>query len=121
MGRATSRRRVVRLDNGARRARIDTLSVEEPLEIRVAGQSLAVTMRTPGADMDLAGGFLLTEGIVRATGAIPALRDCSGVDEDGRQTHTVLDAPLAPHLPPLGPSVQRNFFTSSSCGLCGKA
>src|SRR3954453_6739365 len=96
MGRATSRRRVVRLDNGARRGRIDTLSTEEPLEIRVAGQSLAVTMRTPGADMDLAAGFLLTEGVVRAAPDLTALRYCSGVDEQGRQTYNVLDAALAP-------------------------
>jgi FdhD protein len=121
MGRTTSRRKVIRLDGPVRRARIDSLSAEEPLEIRIAGRSLAVTMRTPGADMDLAGGFLLTEGIVRATGDITALRYCSGVDEEGRQTYNVLDAALAPHLPPPDPSVQRNFFTSSSCGLCGKA
>ena len=121
MGRATSRRRVVRLDNGARRGRIDTLSVEEPLEIRVAGQSLAVTMRTPGADMDLAGGFLLSEGVVRAAGDVTAMRYCSGVDEEGRQTYNVLDVALAPDVPPPDPSVARNFFTSSSCGLCGKA
>src|ERR1700709_1841725 len=121
MGRATSRRRVVRLDGSARRERIDTLSAEEPLEIRIAGTSLAVTMRTPGADMDLAGGFLLTEGVVRAREDLTAMRYCSGTDDEGHQTYNVLDVALAPHVPPLDPSVQRNFFTTSSCGLCGKA
>jgi len=121
MGRTTSRRRVVRLDGPARRERIDTLAAEEPLEIRVAGNALAVTMRTPGADMDLAAGFLLTEGIVSATADLTAMRYCSGVDSEGHQTYNVLDAALAPHVGALDPAVQRNFFTTSSCGLCGKA
>lgn len=121
MGRSTSRRKVVRIDGSARRTRIDTLSAEEPLEIRVAGTSLAVTMRTPGADMDLAAGFLLTEGVLTAAPDLTALRYCSGTDDQGRQTYNVLDAALAPHVPPPDPSIQRNFFTSSSCGLCGKA
>jgi FdhD protein len=121
MGRATSRRRIVRLEGPARRERIDTLSAEEPLEIRVVGESLAVTMRTPGSDMDLAAGFLLTEGVVRTPGDLSAMRYCSGVDDEGRQTYNVLDVALAGHVPPPSPAVQRNFFTTSSCGLCGKA
>jgi FdhD protein len=121
MGRSTSRRKVLRIEGLSRRTRIDTLSAEEPLEIRVAGRSLAVTMRTPGADMDLAAGFLLTEGVIRQTADLTALRYCSGTDDDGRQTYNVLDAALAAHVPPPDPSVERNFFTSSSCGLCGKA
>jgi FdhD protein len=121
MGRSTSRRRVVRIDGSARRERIDTLSAEEPLEIRIAGQSLAVTMRTPGADMDLAAGFLLTEGVIASPEDLTALRYCAGTDDEGRQTYNVLDAALGAHVPPPDPSVQRNFFTTSSCGLCGKA
>jgi FdhD protein len=121
MGRTTARRKVVRIDGATRRERIDTLSAEEPLEIRIAGRSLAVTMRTPGADMDLATGFLLTEGVLRAKDDLTALRYCAGTDDEGRQTYNVLDAALAPHVPPPDPSVQRNFFTTSSCGLCGKA
>ncbi len=121
MGRTTSRRRIIRLDGPARRGRIDTLSAEEPLEIRVAGRSLAVTMRTPGADMDLAAGFLLTEGVVRGAEDLLGLRYCAGTDDEGRQTYNVLDAALAAHVPPPDPSVERNFFTTSSCGLCGKA
>ncbi|MDQ1636249.1 MAG: FdhD protein [Frankiaceae bacterium] len=121
MGRSTSRRKVIRIDGSSRRERIDTLSAEEPLEIRVAGTSLAVTMRTPGADMDLAAGFLLTEGVLRAPGDLAALRYCAGTDDQGLQTYNVLDAALAPGVAAPDPSVQRNFFTSSSCGLCGKA
>ena len=65
MSRITSRRRVIRLTPGqARTSREDVLAVEEPLEIRVNGSSLAVTMRTPGNDFDLAAGFLVSDGII---------------------------------------------------------
>src|SRR5947209_15291930 len=110
MGRTTARRKVVRVDGATRRERIDTLSAEEPLEIRIAGRSLAVTMRTPGADMDLAAGFLLTEGVIGAAEDLTALRYCSGTDDEGRQTYNVLDAALGAHIPPADPPLQRNFF-----------
>jgi len=82
---------------------------------------LAITMRTPGADMDLAVGFLLSEGVVRAAGDVTAMRYCSGTDDAGRQTYNVLDVALARGVAPPDPSLERAFYTSSSCGICGKA
>ncbi len=121
MGRLTVRRNVVRLRDGVRSERPDTLAAEEPLEIRVDGRSLAITMRTPGADMDLASGFLLSEGVVHAAGDVTAMRYCSGTDDAGRQTYNVLDVALARGVAPPDPSLERAFYTSSSCGICGKA
>ena len=121
MGRVTSRRRVVRLVDDTVTTRPDTLAVEEPLEIRVGGKSLAVTMRTPGDDFDLAAGFLVSEGVVRSTSDIASIRYCAGATADGSNTYNVLDVGLAPGVAPPDPSVERNFYTTSSCGLCGKA
>ncbi|MEU3644845.1 formate dehydrogenase accessory sulfurtransferase FdhD [Lentzea sp. NPDC034063] len=121
MGRVTSRRRVVRLVDDAVTVRPDTLAVEEPLEIRVRGKSLAVTMRTPGDDFDLAAGFLVSEGVVRAPSDIASIRYCAGATADGSNTYNVLDVGLADGVAPPDPSIERNFYTTSSCGLCGKA
>ena len=80
MGRVTSRYRVVRVADGMATARPDTLVAEEPLEIRVAGRALTVTMRTPGDDFDLARGFLVSEGVVAADSDIASIRYCAGSD-----------------------------------------
>jgi FdhD protein len=121
MGRVTIRRRVLRLTDGGRAERPDTVVAEEPLELRVGGQPVSVTMRTPGDDFDLVAGFLVTEGIVRAAEHIATLRYCAGARDDGGNTYNVIDAVLAAGtaLPEL--AVTRNFYTTSSCGLCGKA
>ncbi|MER6992432.1 formate dehydrogenase accessory sulfurtransferase FdhD [Saccharopolyspora hirsuta] len=121
MGRVTSRRRVVALRDGVRRARPDTLVTEEPLEIRLGGRPLTVTMRTPGSDFDLAAGFLVSEGVVRRTGEIAGIRYCAGATDDGSNTYNVLDVALAPGVALPEVSLQRNFYTTSSCGVCGKA
>ncbi|MFI6096073.1 formate dehydrogenase accessory sulfurtransferase FdhD [Lentzea sp. NPDC051213] len=121
MGRVTSRRRVARVVDDAVTVRPDTLAVEEPLEIRVRGKSLAVTMRTPGDDFDLAAGFLVSEGVVRTPSDIASIRYCAGATADGGNTYNVLDVGLAPGVAPPDPSIERNFYTTSSCGLCGKA
>ncbi len=121
MGRVTARRRVVRIVDGRVTARPDTLAAEEPLEIRVSGQPLSVTMRTPGHDFDLAAGFLVSEGVVGRAAELSAIRYCAGATVDGGNTYNVLDVALAPGVPPPDPSVERNFYTTSSCGLCGKA
>ncbi|WP_141012657.1 formate dehydrogenase accessory sulfurtransferase FdhD [Nocardioides sambongensis] len=121
MGRLTARRRIVRIRQGAVVDRADTLAVEEPMEIRVAGRALAVTMRTPGDDFDLAVGFLVSEGVVRSTEDVVSARYCAGATEDGSNTYNVVDVVLDPSVPPIATSVERNFYTSSSCGLCGKA
>jgi FdhD protein len=101
--------------------RPDTMVVEEPLEIRVGGTALAVTMRTPGDDMDLAAGFLVSEGVVSRADELRAIRYCAGATEDGVNTYNVLDVDLAPGVAPPDPSLERSFYTTSSCGLCGKA
>ncbi len=121
MGRVTSRRPVVRIDGGATLHRPDTLVAEEPLEIRVDGRPLSVTMRTPGADFDLAVGFLVTEGAVRRGEEVAGMRYCAGAGEDGQNSYNVLDVVLADGVPPLPPGLARNFYTTSSCGVCGKA
>jgi len=99
----------------------DTLAGEEPLELRVGGRSLAVTMRTPGADFDLAAGFLVSEGVITRTEDLVAMRYCGGKGDDGINEYNVLDVTLANDVAPPDESVARAFFTTSSCGLCGKA
>ncbi len=121
MGRVTGRRPVVRIDGEHAVRRPDTLVVEEPLEIRVGGRALAVTMRTPGDDIDLVHGFLLTEGVIRSADDVRAARYCAGTDDDGQNTYNVLDVALADGVPPPAVGVERNFYTTSSCGVCGKA
>jgi FdhD protein len=101
--------------------RPETLVVEEPLEIRVNGSAVTVTMRTPGSDIELAQGFLLTEGVIARREDVVAIRYCGGVGEDGANTYNVLDVTLAPGVEPPSLDVTRNFYTTSSCGVCGKA
>lgn len=121
MGRVTVRRPVVQFRDGVRRERPDALAAEEPLEIRVGGRALAVTMRTPGHDVELAHGFLLTEGTLTAAADVATARYCDSVDDTGRNTYNVLDLALAPGVAPPDESVERRFYTTSSCGVCGKA
>lgn len=120
MGRVTARVRVRRIDGSAARDRLDTLVVEEPLEMRVGGRALTVTMRTPGHDFDLVTGFLIGEGIIADASDVHSLRYCAGATEDGVNTYNVIDVVLAPGVPQPDVSVERNFSTTSSCGVCGK-
>ncbi|GAA4987164.1 formate dehydrogenase accessory sulfurtransferase FdhD [Pseudonocardia tropica] len=122
MGRLTVRRPVLHLNpDGSTRSRPDTLVAEEPLELRVGGKALSVTMRTPGHDVELAHGFLLTEGVIGSGPDLAGARYCNSVDEHGRNTYNVLDVDLAEGVAPPDASVERNFYTTSSCGVCGKA
>jgi FdhD protein len=121
VGRLIARRPVLRLTPDGERRRPDALAVEEPLELRVGGRALAVTMRTPGHDVELAHGFLLTEGVIGAVTDVLDARYCNSVDDDGRNTYNVLDVSLAPGVPAPETGVERNFYTTSSCGVCGKA
>lgn len=91
------------------------------MELRVGGRALAVTMRTPGHDVELAHGFLATEGVIGSRDDILEARYCDGVDDEGLNTYNVLDIALASHVPAPDPGVERNFYTTSSCGVCGKA
>jgi FdhD protein len=91
------------------------------MEIRVNGRPLTVTMRTPGNDFDLAVGFLVSEGVVRSAADVAAVRYCAGATADGVNTYNVVDVRLAAGVPEPEASLERNFYTTSSCGLCGKA
>ena len=102
-------------------ARPDTLVVEEPLEIRVNGKPVTVTMRTPGSDVELAQGFLLTEGVIARRDDVLTVRYCKGAGPDQVNTYNVLDVTLAQDVPTPDLDVTRNFYTTSSCGVCGKA
>lgn len=146
------------------RRRADTLAVEEPLEIRIAGAPLTVTMRTPGHDVELAAGFLVSEGVIGAGGDFRSAIHCGGPGTGGGSaaslltinspgslslskgragrfdelsdpgvleppasvlptgnTYNVLDVSLRPGLEPPITDIARNFYTTSSCGVCGAA
>jgi FdhD protein len=122
MGRVTTRCRAQHLTAGTAIPRPETLAVEEPLEIRVNGTPVTVTMRTPGLDVELAQGFLLTEGVIAHRDDLLAVRYCRGsAGPDGANTYNVLDVTLAGDVPPPTVDITRNFYTTSSCGVCGKA
>ncbi|MZE81150.1 formate dehydrogenase accessory sulfurtransferase FdhD [Streptomyces xinghaiensis] len=121
MGRVTERRRVVRIRDGAVSARPDTLVAEEPLEIRLGGKPLAITMRTPGDDFALAAGFLVSEGVLGRAEELTGIAYCAGATADGGNTYNVVDVRLAPGVPVPSITLERNVYTTSSCGLCGKA
>lgn len=106
----------------------DLLAAEEPLEIRLGyeaagGQrqhrTLAITMRTPGHDEELAAGFLLTEGIIRQKADLLGIRPCPDVQKP-EEAGNVVRAELAAHVQVDFPALTRHFYTSSSCGVCGK-
>lgn len=101
--------------------RPDTLAVEEPLELRVGGRSLAVTMRTPGADFDLAAGFLVSEGVITGPDQLARMTYCTGAEVDDRNRYNLVDITLGRGVDPPDAGVARAFFTTSSCGVCGKA
>ena len=124
----TARRRVLRLTvpgegrPGGAAARADLLAAEEPLGIRVDGTALTVTMRTPGDDIELAAGFLVSEAIVRSPGDIVEIKLCDGTS-CGHSGHdglgNVADVSLAPGVV-ITPAARRSFMTTSACGVCGK-
>ena len=123
MGRITTRRPVLKiaLGEGAQR-RADTLAVEEPLEIRVSGEPLAVTMRTPGHDVELATGFLVSEGIISGSADFRSAIHCGGPGTGGQEnTYNVLDLTLGAGVTLPDATAARRFYTTSSCGVCGKA
>jgi FdhD protein len=120
MGRVTVRRRASHLTAESTTTRPETLAVEEPLELRIDGTAITVTMRTPGSDVELAQGFLLTEGVITGRDDIARVEYCRGAGEDGLNTYNVLDVRLTPGVPKPDVHVTRNFYTTSSCGVCGK-
>ncbi|MEJ7633875.1 formate dehydrogenase accessory sulfurtransferase FdhD [Aeromicrobium sp.] len=121
-GRLIRRAKVTRFSPGASAMlREDALAVEEPLEIRVDGTSISVTMRSPGDDFDLVAGFLVAEGVIWSADQLVSMRYCAGTDDSGMQTFNVVDAALSAETPPVDVSLRRHVLTSSSCGICGTA
>lgn len=119
------RARVVAFDAAGSTIRSDRLATEEPLEIRLlAGRSrrtAAVTMRTPGADFELAAGFLHGEGVVAGPEDIVGMSYCTDPGVDGEQRFNIVNVALAPHVDPDPAPLERHFLTTSACGICGKA
>src|ERR1700760_1589043 len=107
--------RVIRWENGVACEQNDELAEEEPLEIRVRGRSIAVTMRTPGHDDELAAGFLLSEGIIRERSEITAIAPCS--QGEAADYENVLNVFVAPSVQINFDRLTRHVFASSSCGL----
>jgi FdhD protein len=110
---------VVEWNAGEERRVLDDVAAEEPLEIRVGNVALSVTMRTPGDDFELAVGFLYTEGVVERRDDIS--RVAYGRGPDGEPTGNVVEVTLQQGRSIDFTRLQRNFFTASSCGICGKA
>ena len=112
------RRPVTRVTGRSRETKDDALAVEHPLELRVDGRSLAVTLRTPGHDRELALGFLASEGVIAAAAAVADVRetpaDCSDAPD-------VADVALAPGTVVDWTKLERHFVATSACGLCGRA
>lgn len=124
---ARTRTQVHVVDEGRVTSRADDLATEEPLEIRVAGptgagsQRLAITMRTPGADFELAAGFLHGEGILGGPAELQSIRYCVDDDLDPEQHYNVVTVDLLGGLPRDLPELQRHFTVTSACGVCGSA
>lgn len=119
--------RIVKHQVSGKAEKTDLVAVEEPLEIRLGfgpadqreQRSLVVTMRTPGHDFELAAGFLFTEGIIHSFSQIENIRYCEnlGKQEENNVVRVELSSSVAPDFQKL----QRNFYTTSSCGVCGKS
>lgn len=98
----------------------DLLAIEEPLEIRLGDKPVSITMRTPGHDFELAAGFLFTEGILQGSHQIRSVDRPAG-NGNPRQSANTVNVELAPDVEVDFERLQRHFYTTSSCGVCGKA
>lgn len=120
-----TRTKIISYDDGVASERADTLATEEPLEIRlvIAGKSrtLAVTMRTPGADFELATGFLYGEGVISRREQITQISYCQDANLPAEQLYNIVIVELDPTSRPDLRPLERHFYTSSACGVCGKA
>ena len=120
-----TRAEVVIVDADGRRNRSDHLASEEPMEIRLSWQgstrSVAITMRTPGHDFELACGFLASEGVLRNRDDLAKIAYCIDPEVDLTQRFNIVTVELAGAALPDLRSLERHFFTNSSCGVCGKA
>jgi FdhD protein len=117
--------RVVAYDAGIAQGKFDRLATEEPLEIRVrAGaqtRSVALTMRTPGNDFELAAGFLYAEGVIDGFNGLRGISYCLDAQIDADQRYNIVNVDLAATVLPDLDTLERHFLTTSACGVCGRA
>jgi FdhD protein len=119
---------IIKITANSREAVPDLLAVEEPLEIRIGfgplperqQKSLAITMRTPGHDFELVLGFLFTEGIIHSFNKVESIKYCEDVGR-AEEKENVVRVELKPDVQLDFQKLQRNFYTTSSCGVCGKS
>ncbi len=117
-----------KIRNGQRSPQVDSVAVEEPLEIRLgystagarASKSISITMRTPGNDDELAAGFLFTESIIHSANDVASIEPCGPAAPDSGN-HNVIRVELQSNVDVDLGRLQRHFYTTSSCGVCGKA
>jgi FdhD protein len=117
---------IIKVDDAERTDALDSLAIEEPLEIRLAYhadgerviKNVSVTMRTPGNDAELAAGFLFTEGIIKSKEEIDTMEYCFIACAENKEN--VIQLSLADGVIPNLHNTERNFYTTSSCGVCGK-
>ncbi|HEY1976050.1 MAG TPA: formate dehydrogenase accessory sulfurtransferase FdhD [Candidatus Baltobacteraceae bacterium] len=116
---------VFAIDGVSAKRKHDAVVTEEPLEIRLAARgvtrTLAITMRTPGNDFELAAGFVYNEGIVRARGEIAGINYCVDPAVDPEQRYNIVNVELSSATLPDLDRLERHFTTSSACGVCGRA
>ncbi|WP_089130255.1 formate dehydrogenase accessory sulfurtransferase FdhD [Tolypothrix sp. NIES-4075] len=107
------------VEKGKVRSKLDQLTTEEPLEIRLVcpQKTIAVTMRSPGADFELAAGFLYNEGVIYSRKDIQRISYCV----EGEQRYNIVNVALTEGLIPDLQPLERHFYTTSACGVCGKA
>ena len=124
---STVRRRVLQAREDSAQTRTDVLAVEEPLEIRLYPADggpftqISVTMRTPGHDFELAAGFLCTEGVLRTPDDVRTISYCTDPSLDGAQQYNIVNVALRAGAEYDAERLRRNLYTTSSCGVCGKA
>jgi FdhD protein len=122
-----TRTSLLRVEGGRAFNKSDQLATEEPLEIRLltdrgkreSGQTLAVTMRTPGNDFELAAGFLFAEGVINTRDDVRRITYCTSRDEP--QQYNIVNVELSPRVRPELAPLERHFYTTSACGVCGKS
>lgn len=108
---------------GKQCSHVDEVATEEPLEIRLSpsNKTVAVTMRTPGSDFELVAGFLYNEGIIKHRSDLVKMSYCIDPELDGEQQQNIVNVTLKSDVKFDFTSLERHFFTNSSCGVCGKA
>lgn len=123
MERSQTKSRVWVVANNQSQPRFDQLATEEPLEIRLVSprKTLALTMRSPGHDFELVAGFLYSEGIVKNRADLVRMSYCTDPNLDGEQRYNIVNVELRSDVSLDLPSLERHFYTTSACGVCGKA